>query len=108
MAKSIAYPVQQETAPAKPHWTARISAAVLELGTDKVKAKPMELSHEDADVVAALKEASEDMAVIHSCFDHVTEEVLVDCLIYELKAASLRHKYFLDLCKSKEIVGAFN
>ena len=107
MAKTIAYPLSPDMAPAKPHWTARVSAAVVELGTDKATAKPKVLSHEDTDIIAALKEAAEDMAVIHSCFDHVTEEALVDCLIYELKAASLRHKYFLDLCKSKEIVSAF-
>ena len=108
MAKSIAFPVGQDIAPSRPHWTARVSARILEMGTDKAEARPKELSHEDADIIAALKEAAEDMAVIHSCFDHVTEEILVDCLIYELKAASLRHKYFLDLCKSKEIVSAFN
>jgi len=106
MAKSIAYPL--EAPPAKPHWTARVSTGVLELGAEKTKTRPRELSHEDAEIIAALNEASQDMAVIHSCFDHVTDEVLVDCLIYELKAASLRHKYFLDLCKSKEIVSAFS
>ncbi|MCL2405965.1 MAG: YaaL family protein [Defluviitaleaceae bacterium] len=107
MAKSIAYPLPHDAAPARPHWTARINANMLEIGTDKAKTKAKELSHEDTDIMAALNEAAEDMALIHSCFDHVTEEILVDCLIYELKAASLRHKYFLDLCKSKEIVGAF-
>ena len=108
MAKSIAYPVSPGAVPARPHWTTRVHSGMLELGADKVKTKSRDLSSEDADIVTALNEAAEDMAVIHSCFDHVTEEILVDCLIYELKAVSLRHKYFLDLCKSKEIVGAFN
>jgi len=108
MAKSIAYPLSPGAAPSKPHWTARVNAGPLEMGTDKVKTKVRELSQEDADIVAALNEAAEDMAMIHSCFDHVTEEILVDCLIYELKAASLRHKYFLDICKSREIVGVLN
>jgi len=108
MAKSIAYPIAPGAAPARPHWTARVGAGRLEIGTEKVQAKPRELSSEDADIVTALHDAAEDMALIHSCFDHVTEEILVDCLIYELKAASLRHKYFLDLCKAKEIVGALN
>jgi len=110
MAKSIAYPLAREIAPSRPHWTARVGTGMLEIGADKAKAKARELVPEDIDVVAALHEAAEDMELIHSCFDHVTEEILVDCLIYELKAASLRHKYFLDLCKAKEIVsaGAFN
>jgi len=103
MAKSIAYPLSPP-APAKPHWTARVGANMLEIGTEKVRTKTQELSPEDIDIMAGLHEAAEDMALIHSCFDHVTEEILVDCLIYELKAASLRHKYFLDLCKEKGIV----
>ena len=106
MAKSLAYPLAQELAPTRPHWTTRVGASKLEIGADKAKAKARELAPEDIDVVAALHEATQDMELIHSCFDHVTEEILVDCLIYELKAASLRHKYFLDLCKAKEIVGA--
>jgi len=108
MAKSIAYPVSPDMAPTKPHWTTRIGTGMVEIGAEKVKAKARELSPEDVDILTALNEAVEDMALIHSCFDHVTEEILVDCLIYELKAASLRHKYFLDLCKENEIVSAFN
>lgn len=108
MAKTIAYPLTPDAAPARPHWTARISAVMLEIGTDKAKTKPRELSVDDVDVVAAVNEAAEDMAQIHKCFDHVTEEILVDCLIYELKAVSLRHKFFLDLCKEKDIIGTFN
>jgi len=108
MAKSIAYPASPEMAPSRPHWTARINTDRLEIGADKVQASARELSPDDVAIVAALNEAAEDMAVIHSCFDHVTEEILVDCLIYELKAVSLRHKFFLDLCKEKDIIGTFN
>ena len=102
MAKTIAYPIPQEAV--RTHWTARVHTGKTEIGAKKIKAKDRELSPEDVQIVEALNEAVSDMALIHSCFDHVTEEILVDCLIYELKAASLRHKYFLDLCKQKEIV----
>jgi len=107
MAKSIAYPISPDIAPPRVHWAARVRTSKAE--TSKVRAKSYGLSDEDTEIVAALNEAASDMAFIHSCFDHVTEEILVDCLIYELKAVSLRHKYFLDLCREKEIIsGATN
>ena len=101
MAKTIAYPISPEAAHPKAHWTTRVHTAQ---AAEKVKIKDRELSQEDVEIIAALNEAAEDMAYLHSCFDHVTQEILVDCLIYELKAVSLRHKYFLDLCKEKNIV----
>jgi len=100
MAKSVAYPMDANLP--RPHWT--VKSFVSKDETGKAIAKSPELSIEDIEIVAALNDAAGDMAYIHSCFDHITEEVLIDCLIYELKAVSLRHKYFLDLCKEKGIV----
>ena len=102
MAKSIAYPISPEASLPKPHWA--VNALPDRAETFEINAKHRELSAEDMEIVAALNEAASDMAFIHSCFDHITEELLIDCLIYELKAASLRHKYFLSLCKEKGIV----
>ena len=102
MAKSLAYPISPSAAPAKIHWTTRVPEGGV--ATARVEVRSKDLSYEDMEIVKALNEAADDMAFLHSCFDHVTEEILVDCLIYELKAASLRHKYFLELCKEKEIV----
>ena len=100
MAKSVAYPISPEMELPRQHWTARVYSA----NTKKANAKAQALSWEDMEIIAALKDAANDMAFIHSCMDHVTEEILIDCLIYELKAISLRHKYFLELCKEKGIV----
>jgi len=103
MAKTVAYSLSQEAALPKPHWTDILSF----LGNreaEKIDPKSLELSLEDVQIVAALNDAAGEMAYIHSCFDHITEELLIDCLIYELKAVSLRHKYFLGLCKEKGII----
>ena len=105
MAKSIAYPITQDAAPEKTHWTVRTFFDKAETGS--AEANQQELSLEDATIVMALNEAAKDMAYLHRCFDYVTEEILVDCLIYELKAVSLRHKYFHELCKAKGIVGGY-
>ena len=101
MAKSVAYPMSPDVALPKAHWTVRVLPETAETGK---AGKSQELSLEDLEIVAALNEAASDMAFIHSCFDHITDELLIDCLIYELKAVSLRHKYFLNLCKEKGIV----
>jgi len=103
MAKSVAYPIGSGVAYPRTHWTVRgyqgkEEAAKVSTG------KSNELSLEDMEIVASLEEAAEEMAFIHSRFDHITEDLLIDCLIYELKAVSLRHKFFLDLCKEKGIV----
>jgi len=102
MAKSVAYPLSPDAALQKNHWTVRAVPATVE--NFKELAKSEKLSIGDLEIVAALNEASSDMAYIHSCFDYITDELLIDCLIYELKAVSLRHKYFLNLCKEKGIV----
>jgi len=102
MAKSVAYPISPEAALPKAHWTTRALTNKIEIG--EISTKSRELNLEDMEIVAALNEATGDMAFIHSCFDHITEELLIDCLIYELKAVSLRHKFFLNLCKEKGIV----
>ena len=101
MVKSIALASGQSGAVAKPHWAIRAhsNAEAVQRIT-----QTSELSHEDMQIVMALNEAADDMAYIHSCFDHITEEILIDCLIYELKAASLRHKYYLGMCKENGII----
>jgi len=103
MAKSVAYPIAQDAVLPRTHWTIRSFSDPDEVV--KTRAKSQALSYEDMLIVAALEEAASEMAFIHSRFDHITEDILIDCLIYELKAVSLRHKYFLDLCKEKGIVG---
>ncbi|MCL2570825.1 MAG: YaaL family protein [Defluviitaleaceae bacterium] len=102
MAKTAAVPISSQNNITKTHWTVR--AYVDKDEVSKAKVKSHKLSIEDMQIVAALEDAANDMAFIHSCFDHITEELLIDCLIYELKAVSLRHKYFLELCKERGIV----
>ena len=68
-------------------------------------AKSKRLTREDIEIVAALEAVKSDMEFLHNCFDHTTDAILIDSLIYELKAANLKYKYYLNLCKEKGIVG---
>jgi len=66
--------------------------------------KSKRLSREDIEIVAALEAVRSDMEFLHNCFDHTTEPILVDSLIYELKAANLKYQYYISQCKEKGIV----
>ena len=66
--------------------------------------KPKRLSPEDIQIVAALEAVRSDMDFLHNCFDQITEPILVDSLIYELKAANLKYQYYINQCKQKGII----
>jgi hypothetical protein len=66
--------------------------------------KSKRLTREDMEIVAALEAVKSDMEFLHNCFDHTTDAILVDSLVYELKAANLKYQYYLNLCKTKGIV----
>ncbi|MCL2357999.1 MAG: YaaL family protein [Defluviitaleaceae bacterium] len=68
------------------------------------RAKKQRLSGADMEIVEALEAVQSDMEFLHNCFDHTTDAILVDSLVYELKAANLKHQYYLNLCKEKGIV----
>jgi len=70
----------------------------------KEKKASKKLTREDAEIVAALEAVRSDMDFLHNCFDQTTDAILVDSLIYELKAANLKYKYYLNLCKEKGII----
>ena len=62
------------------------------------------LTREDMEIVEALETVRSDMEFLHNCFDNTTDAILVESLVYELKAANLKYKYYLNLCKQKGIV----
>ena len=68
------------------------------------RAKAKRLSQEDIEIVAALEAVKSDMEFLHNCFDHTTDAILIDSLIYELKATTLKYQYYIGLCKEKGIV----
>ena len=97
--QSIAYAPKGMTAGAIPRSKSQKSASRL-FGrrTDSRRLTP-----EDLEIVAALEAVQSDMDFLHSCFEHATDEVLIDSLVYELKAAHLKHQYYITLCKKKGI-----
>ena len=70
----------------------------------RTRRKSKRLSPEDMEIVAALEATRSDMEFLHNCFDNTTDQVLIDSLVYELKAMGLKYQYYLNLCKEKGIV----
>jgi len=68
------------------------------------KRKSKRLSREDLEIIMALEAVKSDMEFLHNCFDHTTDAILVDSLVYELKAANLKFQYYINMCKDKGIV----
>ena len=69
-----------------------------------VQKKRKKLTQEDIEIVAALEAVRSDMEFLHNSFDQITDPILVDSLIYELKAANLKYQYYINQCKQKGIV----
>ncbi|MCL2388386.1 MAG: YaaL family protein [Defluviitaleaceae bacterium] len=69
--------------------------------------KSKRLSREDLELVIALEAVKSDMEFLHNCFDHTTDAILVDSLVYELKSANLKYQYYLNQCKEKGIVHGY-
>ena len=70
----------------------------------KVKQASLSLTPDDLALVHALEAVKSDLSHLHSRFDHTTDETLTDALIYELKAAELKYKYYHNKLKEKGIV----
>ena len=69
--------------------------------------KSKRLSREDLELVNALEAVKSDMEFLHNCFDHTTDAILVDSLVYDLKSANFRYQYYLNKCKEKGIVHGY-
>jgi len=95
MAQTVGYTQHADT------WTA---TTVTPKERKRLGKKSKRLSREDIEVVAALEAVRSDIEFLHNCFDQTTEAILVDSLIYELKAANLKYQYYIGLCKEKGIV----
>ncbi|MCL2187856.1 MAG: YaaL family protein [Defluviitaleaceae bacterium] len=72
--------------------------------TRKAKIKSRALSIEDLELVHALESVKSELSNLHTRLDNTTDETLTDALIYELKAAGLKHTYYLNKMKERDIV----
>ncbi len=59
------------------------------------------LTPEETFILKNLSKLKTDMDCLHNLMDNVTEPLLLESYIYELKATNLKYSFYLKLCKEK-------
>jgi len=62
------------------------------------------LSPDDKKVVSEVEKLEIRLDCLNNILNEVTDLTLIDSYIYEINAINLRYKYYLDLCKERELV----
>jgi hypothetical protein len=73
-------------------------------GRVRVSTKPRALSVEDEQILEAVNTIRRELEQLHNRYDNISDAILVESLIYEIKAAHMKYQYYLNLCKDKGIV----
>ena len=68
-----------------------------------VKAK----SRADLELISDLEHVKRDIRYVQGCLDMVTDELLIDSYIYEIKALHMKHSYYTRQCKMKGIAADY-
>lgn len=85
--------------------TAQAAALPREETKNRAKNKKSRvLTREDQEIVEALNSVKREIEILHNRYDQMTDPLLIDSIIYELKAANIRYMYYLQLCKEKDII----
>ena len=50
-----------------------------------------------------IKKIQDELSVIENKLNYVTDNILIDSYVYEIKALQARYKFYIDLCKQKKI-----
>jgi hypothetical protein len=85
-----------------------INNDVLTGPSQKIKVKPKkhenELTEEDKQIIESFNAVKNDLDNLHNRYDQTTDLLLLESIIYELKAANLKFMYYHNLCKERGIV----
>jgi hypothetical protein len=70
----------------------------------KKPAKPRAQTQEDEEIIEAVNVIRRELDFLHNRYDNTSDAILIESLIYEIKAAHMKYQYYLNLCKDKGIV----
>jgi hypothetical protein len=70
------------------------------------RAVMLKIKKEDMEIVVKLEELKVTLDYLHNMFDNITDPLLIDSCIYEMQAANIRYKYYLNQCKGREVTAA--
>lgn len=72
--------------------------------TTESRQRAKEQANRKAMFLSALYKAKADVSLKRNHFNHATDNKLLDCCIYELKAAESRLNYYMALAKREKLV----
>ena len=65
--------------------------------------KNINLCFDEKNILENIKKIQEDLFVLENKLNYETNNYLIDSYIYEIKALQMRYKFYIGLCKEKEI-----
>lgn len=65
--------------------------------------KNINLYVDEKNILENIKKIQEDLFVLENKLNYETNNDLIDSYIYEIKALQMRYKFYIGLCKEKEI-----
>lgn len=69
--------------------------------TPKGRSRRRTITPEDKSVLTAVEALRNEFIQAHKKLSAATDEELIDCFIYELKAVQLKYSYYIRVCKEK-------
>jgi len=57
----------------------------------------------DLELLVNLEKVKKELDYVHGCLDIVTDELLIDSYIYEIKSLHMRYNYYTQMCKNNGI-----
>lgn len=65
---------------------------------------PKILSKEDIIIVSILEKLKNDLDYAHNGLDQVIDPILIDSYIFEINSINMKYKYYLNLCKERNLI----
>ena len=83
-------------------------SATISLNKPIKKVKPrraasLKAKNEEQEIVLRLEELKVTLDSLHNMLNNITDPLLIDSCIYEMKAANIRYTYYLNQCKRKQV-----
>ncbi len=65
------------------------------------KSQEVQIDEDAIRIKNMLENVKNELEFVHNEFDYITDDILIDSFIYEIKALNMKYQYYLKLCKQK-------
>ena len=67
------------------------------------RAASLKAKKEDMEIVLMLEQLKNNLDHLHNTLDNITDPILIDSCVYEMKALHMKYKYYLMQYKNREL-----